>query len=722
MSYAHDGSETTSDGFTFTVSDGAISTTSTTFDIIITGVNNPPELMIVNDYYMLDAGITARITGVYVTDVDAGATDLQVDLHVNNGSLSLVNGSGVTIIGSRSVDNLSFSGTLIQINNAFSTCVMYTPDLCENYSDALEITVTDTASATDTETINLDIQDIISPMIDLTVATPFQVEIDSDSMTVVVNISDLAILFDECGISESALIRGYDGCGYHAEDTTLVFSCDAVGKTFPVEITAADSNGNAATELVEISVTDPNGYCNYSCGAATVSGLAVPVPARGTILFTPPVVAELGNTVGNLIYDMNGLQRARLSTRDHAGQMVYLGGSSMMTPGVGYFIRSGLRTNETMSFSGCSLDGPIRRERVGRYAAFLTGNPYPVEIPITNFVIGHPSLSYFFLNTGGGWTNLTWDQNNMVPSGAGVWIFTLDPCLDIYETTPASPILADNHPSEGWLLQLQASADGMVDKDNYLGVRKGATAAYDPENDRADLLSMESDFLRVTFPHDWSGTDAALFSQDVREPFDGTETWSFEVEANLESDEIELSWPNISDLDKGLDLVLINEQTGDRIDMRETSSYLIDHAGKAAHSLIELDTYWSEMELPVIQASTPRTGEIYPFRIEITGNASASISGNDNWTYGLFESYPNPFNAHTTIRYQIPSEQNVTLQIYNASGQLVRTLVNESVSAGDHTATWDGTNENDSKVRSGIYFYRMTAGDFTNTKKMVLTK
>ncbi|OQY26328.1 MAG: hypothetical protein B6244_13970, partial [Candidatus Cloacimonetes bacterium 4572_55] len=71
---------------------------------------------------------------------------------------------------------------------------------------------------------------------------------------------------------------------------------------------------------------------------------------------------------------------------------------------------------------------------------------------------------------------------------------------------------------------------------------------------------------------------------------------------------------------------------------------------------------------------------------------------------------------------QIPSEQNVTLQIYNASGQLVRTLVNESVSAGDHTATWDGTNENDSKVRSGIYFYRMTAGDFTNTKKMVLTK
>ncbi|MCK4297834.1 MAG: T9SS type A sorting domain-containing protein, partial [Candidatus Marinimicrobia bacterium] len=84
--------------------------------------------------------------------------------------------------------------------------------------------------------------------------------------------------------------------------------------------------------------------------------------------------------------------------------------------------------------------------------------------------------------------------------------------------------------------------------------------------------------------------------------------------------------------------------------------------------------------------------------------------------------YPNPFNPITTISYELPVESKVTLRIYNTMGGLVRTLVNEEQYAGYKNVIWNGRNESGSKVSSGIYFYRIAAGDFTQVKKMVFLK
>ncbi|MBP2681230.1 MAG: Por secretion system C-terminal sorting protein, partial [Candidatus Krumholzibacteriota bacterium] len=91
---------------------------------------------------------------------------------------------------------------------------------------------------------------------------------------------------------------------------------------------------------------------------------------------------------------------------------------------------------------------------------------------------------------------------------------------------------------------------------------------------------------------------------------------------------------------------------------------------------------------------------------------------------GLENAYPNPFNPTTTIRYSIASPGRVTLNIYNASGQLVRTLVDEdqTPAQGGFSKVWDGMNSQGNRVASGVYFYRLTAGDFSQTKKMVLLK
>ncbi len=89
----------------------------------------------------------------------------------------------------------------------------------------------------------------------------------------------------------------------------------------------------------------------------------------------------------------------------------------------------------------------------------------------------------------------------------------------------------------------------------------------------------------------------------------------------------------------------------------------------------------------------------------------------------LAQNYPNPFNPETTILFTTENtEKNTELVIFNLKGQKVRTLVNERLPAGQHSIIWDGTNDNHKKVSSGVYFYRMTAGDYTSTKKMILLK
>jgi len=84
--------------------------------------------------------------------------------------------------------------------------------------------------------------------------------------------------------------------------------------------------------------------------------------------------------------------------------------------------------------------------------------------------------------------------------------------------------------------------------------------------------------------------------------------------------------------------------------------------------------------------------------------------------------YPNPFNPETTISYSLPQEGLASVRIYNARGQLVRTLVNETMQAGTHEVVWTGRDDNNQSVASGIYMLRMQTGDTTVTLKLLLLK
>ena len=106
------------------------------------------------------------------------------------------------------------------------------------------------------------------------------------------------------------------------------------------------------------------------------------------------------------------------------------------------------------------------------------------------------------------------------------------------------------------------------------------------------------------------------------------------------------------------------------------------------------------------------------------GTPSAIIEGNDYEEeivkIRLGPVTPNPFMGSTVISYTVPAASHVSLSIYNVNGQLVRTVVDGSMEAGVHRAAWDGRDSNENQVARGVYFCRMTAGEFTATEKIVL--
>jgi len=150
---------------------------------------------------------------------------------------------------------------------------------------------------------------------------------------------------------------------------------------------------------------------------------------------------------------------------------------------------------------------------------------------------------------------------------------------------------------------------------------------------------------------------------------------------------------------------------------------------------------WSPFEVPIIQSLLDSNAASVIVSISITDTSAigfdpailGSIAFLDNLSFGnptninsneiigekfsLSQNYPNPFNPNTIIKYSIPKKSNVSLNVFDALGTEIAILVNKEQSQGNYEIEIDG-----SDLTSGIYFYRLRAGDFVITKKMMLVK
>ena len=88
----------------------------------------------------------------------------------------------------------------------------------------------------------------------------------------------------------------------------------------------------------------------------------------------------------------------------------------------------------------------------------------------------------------------------------------------------------------------------------------------------------------------------------------------------------------------------------------------------------------------------------------------------------MYQNYPNPFNPSTDIQFSLPSTERVHLIVYDLLGNTVKEIVNNNLLPGIYNYKWSGDNEQGSTVSAGMYFYRIQAGSFIKTRKMILLK
>ena len=101
---------------------------------------------------------------------------------------------------------------------------------------------------------------------------------------------------------------------------------------------------------------------------------------------------------------------------------------------------------------------------------------------------------------------------------------------------------------------------------------------------------------------------------------------------------------------------------------------------------------------------------------------SININTKNMDEYSLSQNYPNPFNPSTNFSYSVPNKTDVRIVVYDLFGKEIKTLVNESKEVGTYNITWNGRDNNNRQVSTGVYFYKMQASGFQKTMKMMLMK
>ncbi|RKZ15897.1 hypothetical protein DRQ53_07750, partial [bacterium] len=107
---------------------------------------------------------------------------------------------------------------------------------------------------------------------------------------------------------------------------------------------------------------------------------------------------------------------------------------------------------------------------------------------------------------------------------------------------------------------------------------------------------------------------------------------------------------------------------------------------------------------------------------EVVGQVTGVTPSAKPRSFALAQNAPNPFNPRTVISFDLPRDEDVRVSIYDVKGRLVKTLVSEPMTYGTHEAVWDGVDNRGNRVATGVYYYQIVAGRFTDTKRMVLMK
>lgn len=253
-------------------------------------------------------------------------------------------------------------------------------------------------------------------------------------------------------------------------------------------------------------------------------------------------------------------------------------------------------------------------------------------------------------------------------------------------------------PQGDWLIQISARAGKVHDLENWAGVQTQALAGFD-DLELAEPLVIGK-YLSVSFPHPEWNLPANNFSTDIRPADSREQVWEFEIETNLVSSRVNLSFDFLGDFPN------------------DTEVHLIDQDLKLAQNL-HVNAHYS--------FKSGKSGSKKKFKLIVGSVPFATLQAGDIGlvpeTFELLQNFPNPFNPETRIRYNLAEATKVTFEIFDLLGRKVNTLAkNEQQEAGYYTVTWNGRDRHGKPLASGVYIYRITTNSQSISRKMILMK
>ncbi len=333
----------------------------------------------------------------------------------------------------------------------------------------------------------------------------------------------------------------------------------------------------------------------------------------------------------------------------------------------------------------------------------IVGSGFVRNVPKQGISLRKTGVNYSFADavTAGilvnaiyGYNGTSYATKDTLEMFKGYWLGILQSDVQMIQrpvVSTVTPLLKMSKPTLfNWDLPIAISSSSQTDQFAKIGVRPNATNDFDvafdvPRPPRAP----GSNYIELYFPHTGLQYPAILGSKYALD-YRGTNNpqWSLTVESS-DSGQVTLLWDNtiLTQFGNSVRLTLIDVATSTSIDMTKQNSYVF--------------TY-----------SVPRNFNIASVITGLSGNGEA-----EPLTFALGQNYPNPFNPSTQIQFSIPQSCSVTLKVYDVLGKEVASLVAGDLGAGAHSVTW-----NAEKIPSGVYFYRLQAGAFSETKKLVLLK